>query len=155
MEKDVLREINQYLVKIFNDISVLEEEALKESTFTDVTIRELHTIEAIGLSGDTTSSQVARTLNITLSTVSTAVQNLVKKDYVERVQSTKDRRVVALKLTKRGKLLYRLHAKFHLQMVERILTDMNDDETQALIKGLRNLDEFLNEIRQESYAKEK
>ena len=155
MEKDVLREINQYLVKIFNDILVLEEEALKESTFTDVTIRELHTIEAIGLSGDTTSSQVARTLNITLSTVSTAVQNLVKKDYVERVQSTKDRRVVALKLTKRGKLLYRLHAKFHLQMVERILTDMNDDETQVLIKGLRNLDEFLNEIRQESYAKEK
>lgn len=155
MEKDVLRENNRYLVKIFNDILLLEEEALKESTFTDVTIRELHTIEAIGLSGETTSSQVARTLNITLSTVSTAVQNLVKKDYVERVQSTKDRRVVALKLTKRGKLLYRLHAKFHLQMVERILTDMNDDETQALIKGLRNLDEFLNEIRQESYAKEK
>lgn len=155
MEEDVLRENNKYLVKIFNDILLLEEEALKESTFTDVTIRELHTIEAIGLSGETTSSQVARTLNITLSTVSTAVQNLVKKDYVERVQSTKDRRVVALKLTKRGKLLYRLHAKFHLQMVERILTDMNDDETQALIKGLRNLDEFLNEIRQESYAKEK
>ena len=155
MEKDVLRENNRYLVKIFNDILLLEEEALKESTFTDVTIRELHTIEAIGLSGETTSSQVARTLNITLSTVSTAVQNLVKKDYVERVQSTKDRRVVALKLTKRGKLLYRLHAKFHLQMVEQILTDMNDDETQALIKGLRNLDEFLNEIRQESYAKEK
>lgn len=154
MEKEVLREINQYLVKIFNEVLMLEEEALKESTFTDVTIRELHTIEAIGLSGETTSSQVAERLNITLSTVSIAVQNLVKKDYVDRVQSTKDRRVIALKLTKKGKLLYRLHAKFHLQMVERILTDMNEDETQALIKGLRNLDDFLNEIRLNPNQKE-
>lgn len=147
MDFEIIDEVNSYLVRIFNEIMQIEEESLKSSEFRDITIKEMHTIEAIGLVDNPTSSQVANKLGITVGTLSVSIQNLVKKDYVERVQSAEDRRIVRLKLTKKGKLLYRLHHKFHTDMVEKTLTDLEIDEAQALIKGLRNLNQFLDEIK--------
>lgn len=147
MDFEIIDEVNSYLVRIFNEIMQIEEESLKSSEFKDITIKEMHTIEAIGLVDNPTSSQVANMLGITVGTLSVSIQNLVKKDYVERVQSAEDRRIVRLKLTKKGKLLYRLHHKFHTDMVEKTLTDLEIDEAQALIKGLRNLNQFLDEIK--------
>lgn len=147
MDFEIIDEVNSYLVRIFNEIMQIEEESLKSSEFKDITIKEMHTIEAIGLVDNPTSSQVANKLGITVGTLSVSIQNLVKKDYVERVQSEEDRRIVRLRLTKKGKLLYRLHHKFHTDMVEKTLTDLEIDEAQALIKGLRNLNQFLDEIK--------
>ena len=147
MDFEIIDEVNSYLVRIFNEIMQIEEESLKSSEFKDITIKEMHTIEAIGLVDNPTSSQVANKLGITVGTLSVSIQNLVKKDYVERVQSAEDRRIVRLKLTKKGKLLYRLHHKFHTDMVEKTLTDLEIDEAQTLIKGLHNLNQFLDEIK--------
>ncbi len=41
-------EINNLLVEVFNDILVIEESELKKSQFKDLSITEMHTIEAIG-----------------------------------------------------------------------------------------------------------
>ncbi|MBS4761599.1 MarR family transcriptional regulator [Carnobacteriaceae bacterium zg-ZUI252] len=135
--------INQYLVKVFNEILDIEETALRVSQFSDLSIKEMHTIEAIGLHEELTSTQVANRLNITVGTLTVAVNNLVKKGYVERVKRDNDRRFVRLKLTKRGKLLFRLHAKFHKEMVVETLQDMDDAQVAALTKGLENLHHYL------------
>lgn len=147
LEFETINEINEYLVMIFNEILLIEEDALKQSEFSDLTIKEMHTIEAIGLNGNLSSSEVAKRLSVTVGTLSVSVQNLVKKGYVERVRLPEDRRVVNLRLTKRGKLLYRLHRKFHLNMVNQTLSGLNDSEALALQKGLRNLHTFLDEIK--------
>ena len=126
---------------------LIEETSLKQSEFSDLSIKEMHTIEAIGLTGKLSSSEVAKKLSITMGTLSVAIQNLVKKGYVERVNLPEDRRVVLLKLTKRGKLLYRMHHKFHIGMVEQTLTGLSANESEALVKGLRNLHVFLDEIK--------
>lgn len=147
MDFEIIDEVNTYLVRIFNEIMQIEEESLKTSEFKDITIKEMHTMEAIGLVDNPTSSEVATKLGITMGTLSVSIQNLVKKNYVERVPSEKDRRIVRLKLTKKGKLLYRLHHKFHMEMVEQTLTDLEIDEAQSLIKGLRNLNQFLDEVK--------
>lgn len=41
--------INTLLVEAFNDILVIEESELKKSQFKDLSITEMHTIEAIGM----------------------------------------------------------------------------------------------------------
>ena len=41
-----------------------------------------------------TSSEVAKELSITVGTLTVAINNLVKKGYVERLRSEDDRRVV-------------------------------------------------------------
>lgn len=146
---EVLTELNSYLVTIFNEVVTLEEDSLKQSDFADLSIKEMHTIEAIGLSGELSSTQVAKKLRVTVGTLSVSIQNLVRKNYVERVRLENDRRVVRLKLTKRGKLLYRLHRKFHMNMVERTLEGFDPEEAEVLIKGLKNLHAFLSDIKDE------
>ncbi len=142
-----LETINQLLVDVFNDILSIEESELKKSRFKDLSITEMHTIEAIGMYKKKTTSEVARELSITVGTLTTAINRLVKKDYVERIRSEDDRRVVKLGLTKKGRLLYRVHQQFHIEMVRAVLTDVEDTESEALIKALDNLHNFLLEYK--------
>lgn len=142
-----LETINDYLVNVFNDILTIEESELKKSRFKDLSITEMHTIEAIGMYKRKTSTEVARELSITVGTLTVAINNLVKKEYVERIRSEDDRRVVKLGLTKKGKLLYRVHQHFHREMVKNILAGMENDEEKALLKALKNLHDFLQEYK--------
>ena len=117
-----LETVNDYLVSVFNDILVIEESELKKSQFKDLSITEMHTIEAIGMYKKKTTTEVAKELSITVGTLTIAINRLVKKEYVERIRSEDDRRVVKLGLTKKGKLLYRVHQHFHREMVKGVLS---------------------------------
>ncbi|WHK16501.1 MarR family winged helix-turn-helix transcriptional regulator [Enterococcus faecalis] len=142
-----LETVNDYLVSVFNDILTIEESELKKSQFNDLSITEMHTIEAIGMYKKKTSSEVAKELSITVGTLTVAIKNLVKKGYVERLRSEDDRRVVKLGLTKKGKLLFRVHQHFHREMVKNILKGMEQEEEQALLRALKNLHDFLQEYK--------
>ncbi|MDV2567914.1 fatty acid biosynthesis transcriptional regulator FabT [Enterococcus faecalis] len=142
-----LETVNDYLVSVFNDILTIEESELKKSQFNDLYITEMHTIEAIGMYKKKTSSEVAKELSITVGTLTVAINNLVKKGYVERLRSEDDRRVVKLGLTKKGKLLFRVHQHFHREMVKNILKGMEQEEEQALLRALKNLHDFLQEYK--------
>ncbi|MDE1547860.1 MarR family winged helix-turn-helix transcriptional regulator [Jeotgalibaca caeni] len=141
-----IEEINSYLVAIFREVLDIEEDALRGSNFSDLSVSEMHTIEAIGLYGDHTSSEVAKKLAITAGTLSVAINSLVKKGYVVRQRMENDRRVIKLGLTHKGKLVYRLHEKFHREMVKRTITGMDDEEVDVLLRGLSNLHSFLFEL---------
>src|SRR5699024_9070492 len=143
MDFETMTEVNDYLVMIFNEVLSIEEEALSQSEFSNLSIKKMHTIEAIGLSGDLSSNEVAKKLGVTAGTLSVSIQNLVKKNYDERVQSPEDRRVVKLKLSKSCQLIYRLQRKFHMDIVKETLEDLNTDEAAVLIKSLKNLHQFL------------
>ena len=139
--------INEYLTAIFNNVLIIEESSLRSSRFSDVTIKEMHTIDVIGEKKDATPTDVARALMVTLGTVTTSLNNLERKGYIERVRSTKDRRVVHLYLTKKGRLVYRLHQRFHRAMVRQITEGMDEVEFKAMKKGLLNLYQFLEDLK--------
>lgn len=139
--------VNDYITAIFNNVLIIEEATLRSSRFKDVSVKEVHTIDVIGSKKDATPSDVAQTLMVTLGTVTTCLNNLERKGYIERIRSTKDRRVVHLYLTKKGRLIYRLHKRFHNQMVKSITSEMDDVEYQAMKKGLHNLYNFLEDLK--------
>ena len=141
------RLVNEYLTQIFNNVLVIEESSLRSSRFSDVSIKEMHTIDAIGARNNATPSEVAKELMVTLGTVTTSLNNLERKGYIERTRSIVDRRVVHLSLTQKGRLLYRLHGRFHRNMVDRITEGMNPEEFKVMRKGLENLYKFLEELK--------
>ncbi|MFC3928631.1 fatty acid biosynthesis transcriptional regulator FabT [Streptococcus caprae] len=141
-----IKQINDHLVDIFNRILVIEENSLKVSQFSDVSLKEMHTIEIIGKSDRVTPSDIARELLLTLGTVTTSLNKLEKKGYIERTRSEQDRRVVYLSLTSKGRLLDRLHGKFHRNMVKHITEGMDESEVETLGRGLSNLYTFLEEL---------
>ena len=139
--------VNDYLTSIFNNVLVIEESSLRGSRFNDVSIKEMHTIDVIGETPNATPSDISRELMVTLGTVTTSLNNLERKGYVERTRSDIDRRVVHLSLTGNGRLLYRLHRRFHHSMLDKIIAGMSRDEIQVMQKGLKNLYQFLEDLK--------
>ena len=92
--------LNMLLVKLFNDILKIEAAAIKQGEFSDLSVTENHIIEAIGKDREMTMTEVAKDLEITVGTLTTAINRLIKKEYVERRRIEEDRRVVLIKLTK-------------------------------------------------------
>ena len=137
--------VNDYLTSIFNNVLVIEESSLRGSQFKDVSIKEMHTIDVIGTMPNATPSDISKELLVTLGTVTTSLNNLERKGYIERRRSSIDRRVVHLSLTKKGRLLYRLHKRFHNRMVMQVVEGMSSEEKNAMQKGLQNLYNFLEE----------
>lgn len=138
--------INKMLVEVYDDVNRIEEYSIKTGEFSDLSITEIHTIDAVGLYGSKTMSEVATELEITMGTLTIAVDKLIKKGYLERSRSDVDRRIVNISLTKRGKLAYRIHEKFHLDMVKAVLMDFNQQEEEILLTALGKLNTHLKEI---------
>lgn len=141
------QQVNDYLTSIFNNVLVIEESSLRGSQFKDVSIKEMHTIDVIGTMPNATPSDISKELLVTLGTVTTSLNNLERKGYIERRRSSIDRRVVHLSLTKKGRLLYRLHKRFHNRMVMQVVEGMSSEEKNAMQKGLQNLYNFLEELK--------
>lgn len=141
--KETLSTINSLIVDVFNDILTIEENALKKGSFSDVSITEVHTIEAIGMYTKKTATEVAKKLKITAGTLTVAINNLVKKGYVSRDRSEDDRRVVQLGLTNKGRVLYRVHDQFHKDLVREAAMDLDEDEESILVSALIKLHKFL------------
>ena len=110
----------------------------------DLTIKEMHAINAISMYDHMTASEVAKKLHLTPGTLTSTVDRLVKKGYVERIRSFDDRRVIRLGLTKKGRLMYRAHDAFHRKMVEGFLKDISTEQMKIVEKAIRNLEDFLN-----------
>lgn len=134
--------INDLFVTIFNDILQIEEKTLKSGPLSDLSVTELHTIEAIGMYKPRTMSEVAQDLKITVGTLTTAINKLIKKGYVERRRIEEDRRVVLICTTKKGKLAYRLHEKFHDDMIKETISGLTDEQEDVLVDALNRLNEF-------------
>ena len=66
-------------------------------------------------------STVAKKMSVTVGTLTTAINNLVKKGYVSRIRSAEDKRVVLLSLTEKGRKVYRRHAAYHKKMVQTVM----------------------------------
>lgn len=90
----VLETVNNILVKMFKDILDIEERALITSEYKDISVNDMHIMEAIGIQEPKNMSTVAKAVSVTTGTLTIAINHLVKKGYVERTRSEEDRRVV-------------------------------------------------------------
>ena len=120
--------VNNILVKMFKDILDIEERALITSEYKDISVNDMHIMEAIGIQEP--------------KNMSTAINHLVKKGYVERTRSEEDRRVVLVSLSEKGEKAFLHHKIFHEKMVMAVLDDLNPKETKDLTRALLKLQNF-------------
>ncbi|MCI8485342.1 MAG: MarR family transcriptional regulator [Lachnospiraceae bacterium] len=137
--------INEVLVKLFNEIMDIEEKAIITEEFKDISNNDMHIIEAIGKDEAKNMSAVAKLLSVTVGTLTIAINNLVKKGYVNRARSEEDRRVVLISLSKKGERAYDHHEKFHHEMIQATLEGLDGEQTEILVQALQNLSRFFKE----------
>lgn len=134
------KSINDILVSMFNNILDIEEDCVCRGDFKDLSITEMHIIENIGVDRERTMSDTAKDLRITSGTLTIAINNLIKKGYVDRQRSEEDRRVVYIKLTNKGVEAYRFHENFHVDLVFSAIQDLDENQQLLLIDVLTNID---------------
>jgi len=133
--------INELLVEVFNQILGIEADMLKEKGV-KLSMTEVHVLEAIRNTEITTMGNVAKKLRVTLGTLTTSINVLVKKAYVTRYREETDRRKVYLKLNDSAYKVLKIHDEFHEEMISSIIDDLKIDEDEILVKSLDNINEY-------------
>ena len=121
--------LNELLVKLFKDILEIEAKSLITEEFKDITYNDMHIIEAVGIDEPRNMKTVAKLMSVTTGTLTKAMDALCEKGYVVRERSTKDKRVIKLRLTDKGKSAYYHHEQFHRQTIKNIASEMSEQET--------------------------
>lgn len=138
-------QINNFLVKVFNEVLRTEEASLKTKESHNLSMREMHVIEAVcdgTQAGKNTASDIACSQGITAGTLTTTINTLVKKGFVQRQQDQRDKRVVRILPTEKGKSVNEVHSSFHHKMVSAIMSAMTEDELAMFVKGLAAVKNF-------------
>lgn len=136
-------ELNKLLVDTYRSIIKVEESTIKNIKAMDLSINEMHLLESVGKKEESlTISDIAQDLNITLPSVTIAINKLLKKGYVQKVKCTDDGRKVNVTLTKTGRKINSAHAYFHEQMIKNISREFAKEEKEILLKGISKLNEF-------------
>ena len=139
---DIRSTLNEMLVRLFRNVNVIEERAIRTGEYKDVTANDMHVIEMIGMDEAKNMTSVARSLDVTTGTLTIAVNSLVKKGYVNRVRSEEDRRVVLISLSEKGKRAYLHHRNFHDRMIGAVVEELTEEEQQVLERALTKLNQF-------------
>ena len=101
----------------------------------DLTMKDLFVLETLGRFGETTMSELAASLGVPLTTMTSIVGRLVEKGYLERRRTEEDRRVVLVSLSPEGRNLFARHREEYVRAVREVLAGLPEEE-QAKILAL-------------------
>ena len=144
---NITEKLNDILVSLFNNVLKIEEDAIKNSSRHNLSITEIHTLAAIGPGKAKTMTQVAASLKISVSTLTSAINKLVNKKYVNRYRVPEDRRIVKIELTEDGIDAVKEHDDFHKRLVNDVLSELNEEEQAVLFQSLYAINDFFKKQR--------
>ncbi len=150
MNENIYTTLDSTLVMIFNDVLSIEGKALIVGEFRDISVNDMHIIGAVGIDEPHVMSYIANELNVTMGTLTIGINRLVKKGYVIRKKGEKDRRMVYATLTPKGRRAYEHHMNFHREMIEWVISNMDEKEAQVLEGALQRLEDFFTELKKDS-----
>ena len=140
--------INNLLVGLFNQILDIEMRYMLSKGFKDLTINELHLIDAISSCGNPTMTNVADAATLTNGTITTAIKKLETKNYVKRSDDPYDRRIKRVSLTNSGIKASIIHNKFHEEMIDWLIGDTDILQNDILVESLQRLGYFFEDIKE-------
>lgn len=136
--------LNQILVEAYHNILRVEEEFLRKYNGIDLSIREMHLIECVGVERNKgkTVSEIAECLKIARPSVTVAVNKLEKRGFLERKGCDSDGRLVRIILTREGRRIEAYHRRYHMRMVREIEEAFTEQEKEYLIRAIIKLNNF-------------
>ena len=138
------RELNRLLVMAYRKINKLEEGILHSVSGMDLSINEMHLLEAVGEKKPEGIPlyELAQRMDVSPPSVTVAINKLSKKGFVVKSKSEKDKRSVIVELTRMGKKMNAAHRYFHEQMVRDIDKLLTPGERDGLLRGMELLNRF-------------
>ena len=101
---------------------------LLTSSLAHLPMQEVTILEYLSLNPWVSMSDLASTLNTAANTTTGIVDRMVKRGYIQRRQSEKDRRVVEVALANKGLRMYDVFIKLQIEYSFNLLDALTDDE---------------------------
>ena len=149
MNKKQKNILSDYVLHSALHMLTLEEQCLKRTCESDLSVRELHVIEAVASlmdSGKNTMAEIAKYLHVSPASLTAAVNVLVKKGYVCREYSSSDRRVIYINLTERGDSANRKYLDFVRNFLEYVGCDLDEESADKMIDALMKALEYFEHV---------
>ncbi len=149
-EKQKYDELNKLLKSTYNTINDLEEKKIKKNKHLNLTIGELHLMEAVSeyeQEGGATITDLSNDMNYTLSAATISVNGLVKKGYLSKKQDSEDKRSVRIILTEQGKKINQVHVYIHKRLMRDLSKELDDKELEILMKSLKKIKGFFENLK--------
>jgi MarR family transcriptional regulator, 2-MHQ and catechol-resistance regulon repressor len=124
------------LMKAFHAAAKYLYAGLEETGIGDTDFRIL---EVLLNKGPLPVNTIGPKVNLTPGSISTAVDRLVERDLVSRVESPEDRRIRVVSLTPKGKELIAPIFRKHAAEIKKLFADANSKELQALEATLKKI----------------
>ena len=105
----------------------------------DISKSDLNLIGFIGKRGNVIMRDIADYMDIPYSTATGIVDKLVAKDYLDRFNSSADRRTVLVGLTKQGEGVFELFESMKRKMSKKLLAGLTSDDRENLLSLLDKL----------------
>jgi len=131
-----MEKLVEIIAKFSHKIVQMEEAAKEQFSFSDLTLTQMNYLETIYQLSNPNLTELASELNLTKPTVKVAIDKLIEKDYIYRVQSDEDRRSAHLHLTEKGKVINYMHDEAHKQMAKLITNNLEIIEQEELVNLL-------------------
>ena len=109
----------------------------------DITVEQFHVLRYVRRGTDSVS-ELATAKNISRPAISQAVEVLVKKGLLTRVQSKEDRRCVELVLTEAGNDLLDTVFKETRDWMKKRMQGLSPDELETIVKSMEIMKKMLN-----------
>ena len=119
------------------------EALIKEQIGNDLTNDQQYTLRYISKAGSCTSSELADAFEVQKSAITAIINRLWEKGLIQRTRDEKDRRVVYLTLTEKGKELFTKTEERIQKLVESFIKQFDQKEIQQFIQTYEKLNQVL------------
>lgn len=144
-EKVLYKRLEEAFNYVANLTMVIEERTLDAKLINDLTLGELHVLEIVNKEATIPMTKVANQLKITVGSLTTCVNRLVKKEYLFRERDENDHRIIKVSTTQKAKKALKVHDLFHEQILLGVLDGVTiRDATKVMAQFARTLENYIN-----------
>ena len=145
----------ELIVDLVNTTLDIQDLYLRESEYSQLSMSEMHVIEAVSKEEVPSMTAVANHLNITLGTLTTAVKKIIEKGFLVKERSNEDKRIFYLRLTKEGEKALEVHNQFHKELAYYIKSHIPQERMDWVYETIKLIYSDLIDYRSELRTKKK
>jgi DNA-binding MarR family transcriptional regulator len=110
-----------------------------------MTIPQMVTLHVLGMSGRMKMKDIAAELNISLPAASGIIDRMSRQKMLKRIQDEKDRRVINIELTDKGKKMLNQTVESRRSAIEQMFAKLTAEERETYLKILKRVKQAISE----------
>ena len=118
---------------------------IQEAFGEEITGDQFFVLQILTKEENVTSSQLAKLFNVKPSAITAMIDRMYKNDLVLRNRDEKDRRVVYIELSEKGKEIKRRAEKKRMEIMKKYYGQLDEDELVGLIETIEKLTRIIQE----------